>query len=126
MVMFTCVKTGIWLTQILTDMGLSKYLGSNSRRIQIHKDEVHRANSPLQLNEDNQAALTLVKDAHVHDQSKHIDVAYHHIHNLHQRNQIRVTFVSSQDMIADELTKPLPKHAFKNFVTQLGLNCSGR
>ena len=48
-------------------MRLSKYLDNNLQHIQIHKDEVHKANSSLQLNEDNQMTLTLVKNAHVHE-----------------------------------------------------------
>jgi len=33
--------------------------------------------------------------------------------------------VPSQDMIADGLTKPLPRQMFKRFVCQLGLDNSG-
>jgi len=49
----------------------------------------------------------LIKNAHIHERLKHIDVAYHHIQNLYKKNQISVNFVSSQDMIADELIKSL-------------------
>ncbi len=125
MAMSMCAKTGVWLTQVLRDMGLGKYLGVNPHRVSIQEDETHRENTPLQLKGDNQAALTLVKDAHVHERSKHIDVAYHHIRDLHKRNQIQVDFVPSQDMIADGLTKPLPRQMFERFVCQLGLDNSG-
>ena len=102
-------------------MGLGKYLDSNSYCVSIHENETHRESSSLQLKGDNQAALTLVKDAHVHERSKHIDVTYHHIQDLHQRNQIEVNFVSSWDMVADELMKPLSRQNFRDFVNQLGL-----
>ena len=35
MTMFMCTKTEVWLTQILRDMGLDKYLDSNSYCISI-------------------------------------------------------------------------------------------
>ena len=125
MTMSMCTKTEVWLTQILRDMGLGKYLDSNSYCVSIQEDETHREISPLQLRGDNQAALTLVKDAHVHERSKHIDIAYHHIWDLHQRNQIKVDFMPSQDMFADGLTKLLPRQNFKDFMNQLRLESSG-
>jgi hypothetical protein len=71
--------------------------------------------------ENNQAALALVKDAHIHERSKHIDVAYYHVRDLHKSNRIRVNYVPNANMIANELTKPLSKEKFKVFVDQLGL-----
>ena len=76
-------------------MGLDKYLDSNSYCVSIQENETHREISSLQLRDDNQAVLTLVKNVHVHERSKHIDIAYHHIWDLHQRNQIKVDFMSS-------------------------------
>ena len=125
MTMFMCAKTEVWLTQILRNMGLGKYLDSNSYCVSIQEDETHKKILSLQLRSDNQAALTLIKDVHVHERSKHIDVAYHHIQDLHQRNQIKVNFVPSQDMVADDLTKSLSRQNFKDFVDQLGLASSG-
>ncbi len=124
MALSMCAKTGIWLMQVLRDMGMSKHLGNNPHRVSIREDEAHQAASPLQLKGDNQAVLTLVKDAHVHERSKHIDVAYHHIRNLHKRNQIQVDFVPSQDMVADGLTKPLPRQTFAPPSGSVGKRCS--
>ena len=76
-------------------MRLDKYLDSNSYCASIQEDETHKQSSSLQLKRDNQAVLTLIKNAHVHERSKHIDIIYHHIWDLHQRNQIKVNFVSS-------------------------------
>ena len=106
-------------------MGLDKYLGSNSYCISIQENETHRETSSLQLRGDNQAVLTLIKDVHVHERSKHIDIAYHHIQDLHQRNQIKVDFMSSWDMFVDGLMKSLLRQNFKNFMNQLGLESSG-
>ncbi len=55
---------------------------------------------------------------------KHIDVIYHHVHNLHLKNQIEMFFMLSADMIADKLIKFLLRQMFKYFVNQLRLNNS--
>ena len=125
MAMSMCTKTEVWLTQILRNMGLGKYLDSNSYCVSIQENETHREISPLQLRGDNQAVLTLIKDAHVHERSKHIDVVYHHIQDLHQRNQIKIDFMPSWDMFVDGLTKSLLRQNFKDFMKQLGLESSG-
>ena len=57
------------------------------------------------------------KDAHTHERSKHIDVAYHYVRLLWQRNRIAVDFVGTSDMIADRFAKPKGGR----FVEQLGL-----
>ena len=125
MIMFMCTKTEVWLTQILRDMGLDKYLDSNSYCVSIQENETHKKILSLQLRDDNQAVLTLIKNTHVHERSKHIDVVYHHIQNLHWRNQIKVDFVFSQNMIVNDLTKSLLRQNFKDFVNQLKLASSG-
>ena len=120
-IIFMCTKTEIWLIQILKDMRLDKYLDSNLYCVSIQENETHKKILSLQLRDDNQTVLTLIKNVHVHERSKHIDVVYHHIQNLHQRNQIKVDFMFSQNMIVNDLTKSLSRQNFKNFVNQLRL-----
>ena len=100
-------------------MGLDKYLDSNSYCVSIQENETHKKILSLQLRDDNQTVLTLIKNVHVHERSKHIDVVYHHIQNLHWRNQIKIDFMSSWDMIVNDLTKSLSRQNFKNFMNQL-------
>ena len=121
MAMSTCAKEGMWLVQLLRDMGYSKYLGSDEGRMNIVEDERHKA-IPVQLKGDNQAANHLFKDAHIHERSKHIDVAYHHVRDLAKRNLIQLDYIPSADMVADGLTKTLTQNRFKGFVSQLGLD----
>ena len=110
-------------------MNLIKYLEDSLNRVDIKENSKHKADSLTQLipacfKRNNQASLILVKEPHIHERSKHIDVVYHHVQDLYVKNQIRVDFVPSHEMIADGLTKPLPKEAFKRFVSQLGLKVS--
>ncbi len=95
MIMSMCIKTEIWLEQILRDMNISKYLKVNSYCISIQENKAHWASSFIQLRKDNQAVLILIKNIHVHKQSKHINVFYHNIYNLYKHNQIQVDFVLS-------------------------------
>ena len=75
----------------------------------------------MQFLSDNQIINFLIQNAHIYERSKHIDVAYHYIKNLYNKNLIKLNYVSSADMIADDLTKLLLKNKFKKFVTQLRL-----
>jgi len=101
---------------MLKDMNISKYLKVNLHCVSIQENEAHQTSSFIQLREDNQAILTLIKNAHVHEQSKYIDVFYYNICNLHKHNQIQIDFVLSQEMIADELIKFLSKQIFEQFI----------
>ncbi len=116
-----CMKTEIWLEQMLRDMSISKYLEVNSHCINIQENEAHWASSFIQLREDNQAVLILIKNAHVHEQSKYINVFYHNICDLHKYNQIQIDFVLSQEMIADRFIKSLFKWIFKWFIELIRL-----
>ena len=129
MALFTCMKKCLWIIQLLRDMNLIKYLEDSLNRVDIKENSKHKADSFTQLipacfKGDNQASLTLVKEPHIHEWSKHIDVAYYHVQDLYVKNQIRVNFVSSHEIVADGLTKPLSKKAFKRFMSQLGLKVS--
>ena len=68
---------------------------------------------------DNQTVNFLIKNAYIQGRSKHINVVYHYIKNLYNKNLIKLSYVLSADMIADNLTKSLLKNKFKKFVTQL-------
>ena len=124
MAVSTCAKEGLWLIQLLKDMGFAKYLGNDIGQIDIVEDASHESSSALQLKGDNQATITLVKDAHIHERSKHIGVSYHHVRGLAENNIIQLDYIPSADMVADGMTKPLPKKKFKSFVKQLGLHDS--
>ena len=70
---------------------------------------------------DNQGALALVKNPHLHARSKHIDVSYHFIRDLAEKRMLQITYVPTTEMIADGMTKPLARMAFERFKRLLGL-----
>jgi len=105
--MSSIVKQSQWIAQVLRDMGYSRYIGPNPLTVDIRGD--------------NQGALALVKNPHLHERSKHIDICYHHIRDLEERKRIAVTYIPTSEMVADGFTKPLGKTLFERFKSQLGL-----
>ena len=123
-VLSICAKEGLWISQLLRDLGLIMFIGDYLKRVSIIEDKAYKAASPTQIKGDNQAALALVGNKYIYNRSKHIDVNYHNIRDLHERNLITVSFVPSADIVADGLTKPLIKDKHKTFKQQLGITTS--
>lgn len=61
------------------------------------------------LNGDNQACLTIARDPEHHGRTKAIDVRYHHVRDLIARGIVTPDYVPTEHMLADGLTKALPK-----------------
>ena len=108
-------KEGLWISQLLRDLGLTMFISDSLKQVNIIKDKAYKSASPTQIKGDNQAALALVGNKYIHDRSKYIDVNYYNIRNLYKRNLIIVSFVPSADIVADGLTKPLIKDKHKAF-----------
>ncbi len=62
-----------------------------------------------------------MSNAHLHERSKYINVSYHFIRDLAEKNALKVDFVLTAKIIADSMTKPLARIAFKRFKGQLRL-----
>ena len=63
---------------------------------------------PTTIKIDNCGAQLLATNAAYHSRTKHIDVRYHFIREQLEAKQITLEHVSSQEMKADSLTKPIP------------------
>ena len=66
----------------------------------------------LKLKGDNNDAIALIKNRQVSERSKHIDIVYHYIRNLQKLEKINVSYVPTNDIKVDDLTKPLAKQKF--------------
>ncbi|TVY53197.1 Copia protein, partial [Lachnellula suecica] len=88
-------------------MGAPQFIGKDPKLVDI------KAN--------NTGAIALVKNPHLHEQSKHIDISYHHIRDLEAKKRITITYIPTDQMIANSFTKPLERTKFEGFKHMIGL-----
>ena len=100
-------KEAIWLRGMLTEM-TDERTATSARATILH--------------EDNQACISIATNpgGH-HSKVKHIDVRYHFVRDLIEDQVIHVQHCPTDQMLADGLTKPLPKPKH-NEMTSLLLN----
>jgi hypothetical protein len=82
---------------------------------------------PTPFHCDNQAALSLIKDDNYHARTKHLDVRFYFIRETAQREATKLLYCPTEDMVADLLTKSLPKWKENMHTSALGLRraCGG-
>ncbi|KAH9455992.1 hypothetical protein Pst134EB_033426 [Puccinia striiformis f. sp. tritici] len=83
-------KEGLWLRHLLTELRL-------------------RPDSAIPVHVDNEGAEALAKNPEHHARTKHIHARYHFIRECIQEGDISLLHVSTSEMLADMLTKPLPR-----------------
>jgi hypothetical protein len=59
--------------------------------------------------EDNQGCIALAKNPIAHERTKHIDIRYHFVREQIEAKTIDVRYISTEDMLADLLTKGMTK-----------------
>lgn len=67
---------------------------------------------------DSRVGITTHTDA-LHSRSKHIDIRHHFIREQIERGRIALQWISTQDQVADILTKTLQPRIFLRFRDQL-------
>ena len=68
---------------------------------------------------DNSSTIKLSKNPVMHGRSKHIDIRYHFLRDLSNDGVVELKYCSSQEQIADIMTKPLKLDAFVKLRKQL-------
>ncbi|CAL8095938.1 unnamed protein product [Orchesella dallaii] len=76
---------------------------------------------PTEIFVDNQSAIRLSKNPEFHNRSKHIEVRFHHVRNLIEEKQIDVSYVPTENQLADGLTKPLMREKFQTMRDKIGV-----
>ena len=95
-------QEAVWLRALLSDIGFTQSV-------------------PTTIYEDNQGAICLSQNPKDHTRTKHIDIKYHYIRERVAEKQLLVQHCATGDMIADTLTKGLPKPAFEKFRVGMGV-----
>ena len=95
------VKEGLWLRTLLRDL--------------------HLEISVISIMADNQSAIKLLKNPISSMRSKHIDVIYHFARERVARKEIQFQYISTNKMVADMLTKAVPRDKLEFCCEQIGL-----
>ena len=95
-------KEALFLRQLLSDM-------TNSKKTHV------------KLHTDNQGSMALAKNPVHHKRTKHISIRYHFIRHQVLKGVIELSYIPTNDNIADLFTKPLPKQKFNQFCTIRGM-----
>lgn len=74
------------------------------------------------INIDNQGALCLANDPVFHARTKHIDLKHHFVRGAVKDKKIDLAHVPTEDMVADVLTKPLPRVSHVRCLEGLGFD----
>ena len=64
---------------------------------------------------DNQSCIKLTKNTVFHDKSKHMEIKYHYIQDMVQREVVKLRYVPTKEQVVDVLTKPLSRVKFEYF-----------
>ncbi|KAB2568562.1 Retrovirus-related Pol polyprotein from transposon TNT 1-94 [Lasiodiplodia theobromae] len=103
--MTLAAKEALWIKHLLNEIG---YHGSDL--------------SPIQLYGDNQPAISLTRpDRKDNSRIKHIETQYHFVRQQVEKGKIELNYIPTDHMLADILTKPLPKLKFQRFIPKIGL-----
>lgn len=75
----------------------------------------------LVLHGDNKSAIDVVNNNSYSDNLKHVDVKTKFLHKMVQEGELELTYVPTNEMIADALTKALPKEKLQYHSSKFGL-----
>ena len=76
---------------------------------------------PVTIFCDNQAAIAYTKDPKYHSKTKHIDIKFNFIRDIVQQNEVNLKYISTHQMVADPLTKPIIRDVYNSHVRVMGL-----
>ena len=92
-------KEALWIRQLFTK--LSQYDISTSAHLWMN----------------NQSVKALSENSEFHRRIKHIDVRYHWVREKVTKETLQLKYISTEQMIADDLTKSLERQTFQRFLT---------
>ena len=76
---------------------------------------------PTVIHCDNQSCVQMSVNPIFYDKSKHIQIRYHFIGDMVQKDAVELQYIPTDDQTADILTKPLPRVKFEYFRGKLGV-----
>ena len=82
-----------------------------------------KLNEPLIIDCDNTQTLRLIKEdtAKLITKLRHVDIHQHWLRQEYAMKRVLLRWKATKEMLADGLTKALPKQRFRNFVNMIGM-----
>ena len=77
---------------------------------------------PTVIHSDSQGSIALTKNPEHHARSKHIDIRHHFVREQVAVGTITVDYVPTEDMVADVLTKALPRDKHHKLISMMGVH----
>lgn len=102
MSMAHAAQTSVWLRRLLSDLGFVQ-------------------ESPVKIYEDNQGCIAMAKNPVNHERTKHIDIKYHFVRELVTRGVIEISYLETEEMLADILTKGMTRDRHDKLCRAIGL-----
>ena len=102
MALSMAVQTVIWIRKLLKDF----YIASEN---------------PTIIYEDNQGCIAMAKNPVNHERTKHIDIRYNFVREKVEDKTIVVKYLETGEMLADILTKGLPREQHRKLCEGIGL-----
>lgn len=93
----------------------------NSLRLRKVTGALGEDDSAVRIMEDNQACLAMASNPSSSNKTKHVDVRYHLVRDCVARGEVSLEYVSTVDVLADGMTKPLAATKFLLFRAGLGV-----
>lgn len=81
----------------------------------------HKKLAEITLFNDNRGANCLAENPIYHARSKHIDLRHHYIRQVLGEKMLKLSYLPTEEMLADVLTKPLPGPKHSEMSRSLGL-----
>jgi hypothetical protein len=81
----------------------------------------HQHISKIPLMKNNEACIRISQNPEFHQRTKHIDIKYHFLRDQIRRGNIELKWISTNQQLADGLTKALAQVPFNTFVREIGL-----
>ena len=96
------VKEALWIRQLLKEIGVP-------------------LNDPTTVHQDNLSTMAIALNPIQHQRVKHMDVKVHFLRDHLDKNDVKMLYCPTDDMIADILTKALPTTPHRKFTRLMGL-----
>ena len=85
----------------------------------VQELQLFRSLPPTTIHQDNKSAIRLAENAGQHKRSKHLGIEFDALREYIRNGEIKLEYLSTEDMHADMLTKPLTKEKFERHKTKV-------